>query len=60
MAENSKSRQRLVRVPIEFDDWLIQRFRASRSENPDSRNGVSTEINKLIREAYEADSRRSA
>lgn len=57
--ENSKSRQRLVRVPIQADNWLQEKARQKRRQDPDSRAGVATEINRLIDEAYEREQPKS-
>lgn len=59
-ATNSKSRQRLVRVPLDRDDWLQSLARKSRAKDPDYRGGVATEINKLIDAAYEKDQKPAA
>jgi len=59
--DNNGSRQRLVRIPDAIDDWLIGLSRKSKSKNPESRAGIATEINAILRKAFdEAHSRRKA
>lgn len=55
--ENGTSRQRVTRVLILIDDWLQECARDARSKNPDSRNGVATEINAHLLAAFKADPR---
>lgn len=52
--ENNASRQRVVRVPHKIDNWLLERVRDARRKDIDSRAGVTTEINTILLEAYEA------
>jgi len=56
--ENGTSRQRVVRVPIPYDDWLLECAKEKRREDDDSRAGVATEINAHIKAAYEKDMKR--
>lgn len=49
--ENGKSRERLVRVPIPYDDHLIEKSKGN-PKNP--HNYVATEINALIKRDFES------
>lgn len=55
--ENGVSRERMVRVPIPFDDHLIEKAKKN-PENP--HRHIGTEINALIREDFEKTQRRKA
>lgn len=54
-SENTKSRQRVIRFEKIDDQWLEQRARQHRINNPDDRAGFASEVKRIVRAAREAD-----
>jgi len=51
--DNKGSRQRLVRVRNEVDDWLLGMSQKDKAKDARSRSGVATYINIFLEKAYE-------
>ena len=53
-----KSHPYLVRVPHAINEWLIKTAWQARAKDPECRNGIATQINAIVKAAYEKANRK--